>query len=104
MKNTLVNLQIFLIAVFLFVQLSCQEEAKVQNSEQKKINGSIYSKEGRSEYFFNRLKDPKTGAIPAGIRNKELAFVKSLNTISANKNTQGQWQKRGPENHDVVEE
>ncbi|MEX0812675.1 MAG: FlgD immunoglobulin-like domain containing protein [Chitinophagales bacterium] len=59
---------------------------------------ALYSKEGREEYFFNRLKDPKTGQIPSGIRHKELEFAKSLPANSAKNSGQGEWISRGPNN------
>jgi photosystem II stability/assembly factor-like uncharacterized protein len=39
---------------------------------------AIEAKRGRSEYFFNMLRDPATNSIPAGIRRRELAFARAL--------------------------
>ena len=37
---------------------------------------------GRAEWEFNRLKDPATGKIPSGMREKELAFAATLPSYS----------------------
>lgn len=93
LKTSLIFLLIGLSGYLLVYKMNSKE------SEKTKPNPTMYSKEGRSEYFFNRLKDPKTGKIPDGIRNKELEFVKNLPLNNSYKNsTQGQWEKRGPEN------
>jgi len=39
---------------------------------------SVEAKKGRSEYFFNMLRDPATNSIPEGIRQRELAFARTL--------------------------
>ena len=46
-----------------------QEVRKLPRAERKKA---------RSEYFFNKLKDPKTNKIPDNVRAKEMAFASSL--------------------------
>ncbi|SVC07575.1 uncharacterized protein METZ01_LOCUS260429, partial [marine metagenome] len=39
---------------------------------------SVEAKKGRAEYFFNMLRDPATNRIPEGIRQRELAFARTL--------------------------
>ncbi|MGB0806591.1 MAG: T9SS type A sorting domain-containing protein [Salibacteraceae bacterium] len=63
----------FLLASLLSVGLfSCSSDSKHQVS--KRETGIA----GRADYELNRLKDPKTGAIPDNIRMKELAFASTL--------------------------
>ena len=59
---------------------------------------------GRLEYELQRLRDPETGKIPSGIRQKELEYASTLpgyispfaktNALSSTLN----WQSRGPWN------
>jgi hypothetical protein len=59
----------------------------------------------RWRYQFEKLKDPKLGDIPSGIRAKELAFARTLPSrermTQAHKSTSAlaiNWEFRGPEN------
>ena len=59
----------------------------------------------REEYEFNMLKDPKTGQIPEGIRERELKYAETLpkldtkNILSKTSGVQGlNWTSRGPIN------
>jgi hypothetical protein len=45
-----------------------------EDREAQKARFSEY----RTRYFFDMLKDPKTGTIPEGIREKEIAFARTL--------------------------
>lgn len=67
----------------------------------KKIMGTISDGDGntadpaaRMEWMHNRLQDPATGEIPTGIRQKELAFSKSLQKGNSLKSVG--WTSRGP--------
>lgn len=58
-------------------------------------------KKARQDYFFRMLRDPATGRIPAGIREKELAYARELDarTAALKKNTAAQaleWKEAGP--------
>jgi hypothetical protein len=39
---------------------------------------SVETKKGRAAYFFNMLRDPATNRMPEGIRQRELAFARTL--------------------------
>lgn len=60
----------------------------------------------REEYEFNRLKDPKTGKIPANIRRSELEFARSIpvkdSRLSGGRSALSvqslNWARRGPVN------
>ena len=50
----------------------------------------------QAEYQFSKLRNPKIGSIPPGIRAKELAYVSTLPAYSEG---EGQaWNGRGPSN------
>ncbi|RLD78567.1 MAG: hypothetical protein DRJ10_10105, partial [Bacteroidetes bacterium] len=51
---------------------------------------------GRAIYEYNLLKNHITGKIPDNIRQKELAFAKTLNRTKGFK--AGNWSHRGPFN------
>lgn len=63
--------------------------------------GSVDDPHGRARHEWLRLHDPATGQIPAGIRERELAFAATLPT---RENAQGMsnaainWSRRGPYN------
>ncbi len=59
-------------------------------------DGNTANPEARMEWMNNRLKDPVTGKIPSGIRQKELAFARSLEQSFNSKNVN--WTARGPFN------
>lgn len=58
---------------------------------------------GRAEWEVKRLRDPATGTIPAGIRQRELAFAATLPSNSERLFARGRgsaidWMQRGPFN------
>lgn len=57
--------------------------------------GNDSSLQSRVMFEYTRLKNPSTGEIPAGIRNKELAFAQ---TLPKNMNRAFSWEQRGPYN------
>ena len=59
-------------------------------------DGNIYDLTARVEREFNRLKDPNTGKIPFGIRQKELNFASKLPNDKMTKSAN--WTSRGPYN------
>lgn len=59
-------------------------------------NGNTAELAARVEWMHNRLKDPATGEIPAGIRQKELAFAKKFSSDNYLKTVN--WTARGPFN------
>jgi len=64
--------------------------------------GDADDAQGRISWEINRLKDPATGKIPAGIREKELAFAATLPAAPQQAFAKGSlfvpWQSRGPWN------
>ena len=50
-----------------------------------------------ADYQLNKLKDPKTGMIPDGIRARELEFVKRLPSFQSGDGQEWTW--RGPANN-----
>ncbi|MEI7892029.1 MAG: hypothetical protein WCI05_02995 [Myxococcales bacterium] len=87
-----------LVIFFLFLQnstLSVSHHAAKINEEQKGITKPALLAM-QAGYQFMKLKDPKTGAIPPGIRTRELAFASGL---PAYPDSDGQaWDWRGPAN------
>ncbi|MBX2992955.1 MAG: flagellar basal body rod modification protein, partial [Bacteroidetes bacterium] len=84
--------------------LPSQESEMPQAPRPPKIRSSAGSNDdpyGRARHEWLRLHDPATGEIPAGIRDRELAFAASLPT---RENAQGvsnaaiNWSRRGPYN------
>lgn len=63
--------------------------------EEASAVGTEENPEARLEYERRRLRNPETGAIPAGIRQRELAFAEMLPERAAKANS---WQQRGPVN------
>ncbi|MCI0706994.1 MAG: T9SS type A sorting domain-containing protein [Ignavibacteriae bacterium] len=66
-------------ALVLFVQLA-QPPAPVKILKEKKSFRSKDNPHGARQFEFMRVRDPKTNAIPHNIREKELAFAKTLPT------------------------
>ncbi|MBM3261856.1 MAG: hypothetical protein FJY97_00255 [candidate division Zixibacteria bacterium] len=66
--------------------------------------GRIAAKKARMDYFLRMLRDPVTGTIPHGIRDKELAFARALpkrlgvlsKTTGITDGTPFVWQEAGP--------
>ena len=88
---------------------------KIINREsENKIPSRVDNPEMRADFNFERLKNPSTGEIPRGIREKELEYVnssfsglnnspvlfgKAPNVLNATPGTQvSPWQARGPYN------
>ncbi|MCG8574028.1 MAG: T9SS type A sorting domain-containing protein [Flavobacteriales bacterium] len=87
----------FLTAVVLF---SCQE--KSENALPKELvsagdmsNGNEAHPSSKAAWDFQRFHDPMTNEIPDNIRDKELAFAK---TLPLNANRDFDWVNRGPFN------
>jgi photosystem II stability/assembly factor-like uncharacterized protein len=73
--------------------------------EHKALGGpETVGEEGPGEwlsYEINRLRDPETGLIPYGIRQKELEFASTLPSdamVQGRMNSQAVWSQRGPWN------
>ena len=87
---------VYFIIIFLglmfFLPTQDKQQFNKHNSEHRRSSSSpkasIEMKKGRWEYFHRMLRDPVTGEIPKGIRQKELAFAKELqeknNSLSKN--------------------
>ena len=53
--------------------------------------------EARALWEFDRVKDPSLGDIPAGIRQKELAFSQQMAAFSSQKQAVNTWEQVGPD-------
>ncbi len=82
-----------------------QNKRNLKESQSKRIRStsspkaSIEAKKGRWEYFHRMLRDPATGEIPRGIRQKELEFAETIqkNALSKNSNVNAlEWKEAGP--------
>ena len=87
---------------YLYFNNPGEEIVKLKNIRSISENkGSFESGNGRAEYFFRMLRDPKTNSIPASIRHKELEFAKKLNAASLSlKKTplsNLNWKEAGPD-------
>jgi photosystem II stability/assembly factor-like uncharacterized protein len=85
---------------FVTLLISCAQEEQTSIKSKVPIAFSIESKSdpfARMTHDHNMLIDPATGKIPAGIRDKELAFFRA-STVSVNKNLTADWESRGPYN------
>lgn len=100
---------VYFITIFLglmfFLPTQDKQQFNKQKSEHRRSSSSpkasIEMKKGRWEYFHRMLRDPATGEIPKGIRQKELAFAKELQekNNSLNKTTNIMdlgWKEAGP--------
>ena len=55
--------------------------------------------EGKAEWMFERLKDPMTNEIPAGIRKREIAFAENLpKDVQFQRRGASVWKQAGPFN------
>ncbi|WP_420316275.1 cadherin domain-containing protein [Ekhidna sp.] len=91
------SLIVSLLAVLIlgsFKKSTDLEERKLTRVERNKL---------RSEYFFNKLKDPKTNTLPANIRHQELLFSNNLkatydakNELGVNAGPSYDWNEVGP--------
>ena len=58
---------------------------------------SVQAKKARAEYFFRMLRDPATNTIPNNIREKELAFARSLRQLAKSASSpRFTWDEAGP--------
>ncbi len=97
MKNIATNL-LGLFLIFTIIFFSCEQNAS--NKKEHKIP-RVERLKLRDDYFFNKLKDPKTNTIPANVRNRELAFSKKLQIETSNKRVASTgaglvWNEIGP--------
>jgi len=83
-----------LVALWLSNSGPMQEDLSLQLTEETGI-GTREDPRARAHYEWMRLRSPKTGKIPAGIRQRELDFAKALPKQTAKTIT---WQRRGPIN------
>ncbi|MFY0690235.1 MAG: cadherin domain-containing protein [Cyclobacteriaceae bacterium] len=83
-----------LLAIILGVLL-----INISESEEKEW-GRIERKIARADYFKQKLRDPVSGEIPRGIRNKELAFSEQMDRHLTYARTESEithtWQELGP--------
>ncbi|MDA3844173.1 MAG: hypothetical protein PF588_07395 [Candidatus Kapabacteria bacterium] len=97
-KYLLILLAVALIAGVFFVQ---------DSDEREQLSGLVREGEGPVQlkdkhlWEFERLRDPKTGKIPAGIERASAEFSAKLPVAArydnkGNKTLAGSWQKRGP--------
>ena len=83
-KHVYYGLAIGLCAVFALVTLSPWPASDSSVVPKRKIRStsspraSIESKKARADYFFRMLRDPATNRIPANIRQRELAYARTL--------------------------
>ncbi|MFK7904042.1 MAG: hypothetical protein AB8B69_02910, partial [Chitinophagales bacterium] len=90
--------------VFTSSQLQTQNPSTVEELFAGGLSNSLPDRpNARAEWEFNRLKNPKTGQIPEGIKGKEQMFLKKLNAKKAAKTTKSavedlEWVPRGPFN------
>ena len=85
-KNFLIAALSVFIAAIVFFDINSKVETTKTEMEYEPY--SVVSQEGddpvaRAEYEFNMLKDPSTGQIPAGIRERELKYAQTLPKIDA---------------------
>jgi chitodextrinase len=104
--------KIFLVfLIFSYLLLSNFIENEVDENDKSKIKtvrtsspkAPFEMKKARKEYFERMLRDPMTKKIPRGIRQKELAFAKSLQDKSNGLNKKSgieslSWEEIGPFN------
>ncbi len=102
------TLALFLAGFFvLFVVLLNIKNKRTERRLPKRIHStsspeaSVKAKKARWEYFFRMLRDPATNSIPRGIRQKELAYARTLPRIGQGiyKVTSGPqftWHEAGP--------
>ncbi len=102
-RTTLFSITIIfsVAALFLFANFGNSSNflpKKVRSSGSPKAK--IESKKMRSDYFFNKLRDPKLNAIPNNIREIELAYSQSLPTsnklFKGNNALKFDWKEAGP--------
>lgn len=84
--------QITLLSIFIL--FGCNER------DSSKELSRLERKKARTEYFFNKLKDPKTNEIPENIRVQELVFASDLRANNSKSRTTNTithtWNEIGP--------
>ncbi len=88
MKKLILILAVVFAALYSYAQTQLPELESPENPAE------------RTEYYFNKLKDPNTGQIPDNIRELELAYVRSdqAGLIDYRKAFGLRWTVRGPWN------
>ncbi|WP_205500318.1 FlgD immunoglobulin-like domain containing protein [Rufibacter psychrotolerans] len=92
-----------------FSAAGLKEAGRVARAERLHKKGAIGTKEkpaARADYEFDRLRDPATGTIPAGIRELELAYASTLPSVEQVERIKqpygllatSAWSRRGPYN------
>ncbi|MFK7905538.1 MAG: WD40/YVTN/BNR-like repeat-containing protein, partial [Chitinophagales bacterium] len=108
-KFTILSISLFALAaisyqVFTSSQLQTQNPSTVEELFAGGLSNSLPDRpNARAEWEFNRLKNPKTGQIPEGIKGKEQMFLKKLKAKQAAKTIKSavedlEWVPRGPFN------
>lgn len=105
-RTSLILLVCALLAVPVLLETRQQrtrpEPPKLTKAEKRRA--TIERKAGRADYFFRMLRDPRTNSIPARIRERELAYARTLPTIESLSAKAGSaeasiaWQEAGPNN------
>lgn len=101
-KSQITGLVVLLIAaLFSSADLGINSSSifpKVRSSGSPKAK--IESKKMRSDYFFNKLRDPRLNEIPSNIREIEITYSKTLPTsrklFKGNNTLKFDWQEAGP--------
>src|SRR5690606_19292063 len=87
-----------LLVVVAFLLIRSPSPAPTADAVTQKLERKLAKeqrKKARSDYFHMLLRDPSTGEIPANIRQRELAFAK---TLPKNASKAALWNELGPDN------
>ncbi len=84
-----------IVVMFLHIKKSSK---KIIIKNEYKANSIAQDEVERAKWEFNRLKDPATGKIPAGISRYELEYAKTLPTDIGFNLKSVKWVSRGPYN------
>lgn len=98
MKNRLPEFIAFVLSLLLVIWLP-QQHFSAKAVSGHSLCQSPDDPDGANTYDFYRLRNPSTGLVPSNMRQKELAFAKSLpkcNDLMRGVTTT--WQNRGPYN------
>jgi hypothetical protein len=108
MRTQYYRFMVFVITIFLGLMLFLPnlENQQITNEMQtdrvrstSSPKAGVEAKKGRWEYFHRMLRDPATGKIPIGVRQKELEFAKNLQKNALSKTTESnilEWKEAGP--------
>ena len=98
LKRSVIFLSIIVIGICWFSikpEKMIVEREKIHSTSSPKT--SPEEKKARADYFFRMLRDPATNAIPANIRQKELAFAGSLRQLAKTASSHHfSWDEAGP--------